>query len=331
MFLKFSGVSVVLIMCGFCLTTTAQEKSAERIEPTNSNYKIGVGDSLKIVVARNDLLSLDGVRVGNRGTIRMPMIDSDVQAACLTEVELAASLTEKYKKYLLNPQIFVMVKDFQANPVALVGAVTLPGRFQMQRPMRLLELLTYVNGPTLNAGRTIQIIRTVSAVRCEQNVLIKNDEPRDSKTGADDDQELIVLPLAETMKGNPSANPFVQSGDIIRVTEAEQAYIIGSVKNAAAISLKEPVTLSKAIAMAGGAAPGARIENIKITRQEPNSLVKTELSVNLKEINKQGGEDVLLQANDVVDVPGPSGTKKFLKDIVRTIIPIVTRVPVIIP
>lgn len=296
---------------------------------TNANYKIGVGDVLQVTVVKQTLLSLDGVRVSNEGTIRLPMLDADIPAACLSEADLTAEVTKRYKKYLLNPQVYVAVREFNANPIALVGAVNAPGRFQLQRPMRLLELLTRVNGAAPNAGKIIQIIRNSNAGNCG------NSAPKTAGDSTVDEaaQEIISLPLAEVIKGNEAFNPFVESGDIIRVTEAqlEQAFLIGNVKTALTINLREPVTLTKAIAMAGGVAPDARIERVKISRQSPDSLAKTEIIVNLKDINKHLQDDILLQPNDIIDVPGASGTRKFLKDVFRSVIPAVTRVPLIIP
>jgi hypothetical protein len=193
-----------------------------------------------------------------------------------------------------------------------------------------LELLTYVNGPTLTAGKNVQIIRSGNAnTNCEQ----RSSEQLEVRASDDSQQDVISLPLAETMKGNENANPFVQAGDIISINEASQsfAYIIGNVKAAATVNLKEPVTLTKALAMAGGMADGAQIEKIKISRPVPGTLSKTEIIVNLKEISKNQREDVLLEPDDIIDVPGPSGTRKFLKNLIRVIIPAATGLPIIIP
>lgn len=320
----------ILSVCVFHASTPAQEQSPQspagsKPLSVNPNYRIGVGDLLKVVVIRNELLSLDGVRVGNRGTIRLPMLDADVPAACLTENELSAAVVGYYRKYMLNPQVYVSVKEIQSNPVALLGSVTTPGRFQLQRPIRLLELLTFANGPSPSAGRTIQIIRTPQAVHCEENNLVK------SLSEKAEDQEVISLSLAETMKGDEAANPFVQPGDIIRITESQQAFVVGFVRSAVTVNLKEPVTLTKALAMAGGVSPEADIKKVKITRQEIGSLTKTEIMVNLKELNQPNRQDILLQANDIIEVKGQGGTKKFLMDIFKSTIPMATRFPVPIP
>ncbi len=325
-FLTVSAINAFLFFA--CVQAIAQNQVETNLLKTSGNYRIGVGDVLRVTVIKQALLSVDGVRVSNDGTIRLPMLDSEIHAACLTEEELTATITGRYKKYILNPQIYVAVKEFNANPVALVGAVVAPGRFQLQRPMRLLELLALVNGPAPNAGKDIQVIRNPAADRCRSKTPESNESTIDPASEAS--QEIISLPLADVMKGNETANLYIQAGDVIRVVEAqlEQAFVIGNVKAAATINLKEPVTLSKAIAIAGGVAQGANIEKIKILRQQPDSLSKTEIIVNLKDINKRTKDDILLQPNDIVDVPGASGTRKLLIDIFRNVIPTVTRVPI---
>lgn len=323
-YLTTASVLILLLAAGLQAFAQQQPAAAERLQQTDPNYRIGVGDVLKVLVPKNQLLSSDAVRVNNSGNIRLPMIDEEIPARCMTEAELSAAVTEKYKKYLLNPQVYVTITQFNSNPVAVVGAVNAPGRFLLQRPVRLLELLTLVNGARPNAGRTVQILKTSKSQSCSES-------PATYASVNDiQSEEMITVPLAETMKGSEFANPLIHAGDIVRVTEAEQAYVIGNVKLAATINLNEPVTLSKAIAMAGGVTNEAEIKKIKISRQT-DGLNKTELIVNLKDINERKTEDVLLQANDIVEVPGPSGAKKFFKDVFRSIIPVVTRAPIVVP
>ena len=316
-----SFLFVLLAAAGVWAQTAAssdQHSDGQRKVKTDPNYRIGVGDVLRVRVSKNELLSLDGVRVGNAGTIRLPMLTEDIPAVCRTEAELSEEVTRRYRKYIHEPQVYVAVMEYNANPVAIVGAVVTPGRFQLQRPMRLLEVLASVNGTTANAGRNVQIIRNPRIQDCEQN------EPLESLP--EEDQVLISVPLAETMKGVDTANPLIRSGDIISISEAEQAFIIGNVRSAVAIKLREPVTISKAIAIAGGVTPDANQEKVKLSREGQPPIF-----VNLKEIAKQKQEDIVLKPNDILEVPGPSGTKKFLKDIFKTIIPSIARAPLLIP
>jgi polysaccharide export outer membrane protein len=286
---------------------------------TAANYKIGGGDVIDVIVENNDALSRRAIRVSNQGTVQLAMLEGEVFVACQSETELSAMIREKYKKYLLSPRIIVAVKEFNSKPVAVIGAVNTPGRFQMQRPVRLLELMTLVNGPNPNAGKTIEIIHNPeTTINCDQN-------PADGEKMED----ITTLSLDETLKGNESANPLIRTGDIVRVLEAEQkqAYIHGNIRSPRAIDLKSPVTLTQAIIMSGGLAPGAQTDKIKISRHVAGSPVKNEILVNLKANNKENKEDIFLQPNDVVEIPGPSGSKKLFKDIVRTLVPLATRLP----
>lgn len=315
------SANILIILLFSAAVISAQIPENEQTIKANPNYRIGIGDVLRVLVPKNELLSTDLVRVGNSGTIRLPMLDDEIPAKCMTEAELSAEVTKRYKKYLLNPQVYVTVKEFNSNPIAVVGAVNTPGRFQIQHPLRLLDLITYVNGVKDNAGRTIQIIRNPNLQSCAAR-------PDEILVISESEETIINLSLSQLMKGVETANPYVYAGDIIRVTEAEQAFVIGNVKRGATISLNEPVTLSKAIAIAGGATDDAQIKKIKILRQDPDGLNKTEIVANLKDINERKAEDILLQPDDIVDVPGPSGTKKFLKGLIRGIVPAITRAPI---
>jgi len=77
----------------------------------------------------------------------MPLLENDIQASCRTERELAADIATGYLKYVRRPQVDVFVRDYNSEPVAVVGAVHNPGRFQLQRRIHLLELLTFAGGP----------------------------------------------------------------------------------------------------------------------------------------------------------------------------------------
>ena len=92
------------------------------------------------------------------------------------------------------------------------------------------------------------------------------------------------------------------------------------------IPLKERVTVSQAIAMAGGALPDTQSERVRVVRQTPGGA-KTEIIVDLKAISRRRAEDVALQANDIIEVPTASG-KRFLRTLLGAAVPSAARLPV---
>ncbi len=312
-----ASLALIIVMAG-AIGVSAQDGSQGQSTSQNPNYRIGPGDVIDVNVSQSTQLTRTGVRVNNLGMIQLPMLNEDIQAGCRTERELAEHVKEKYKKFVINPYINVAVREFNSNPVAVIGAVNAPGRFQLQRPVRLIELLANANGPAERAGTTVEIIRSKSMPFCDGSQLVL--------TGGLGD-ELITLSLADTFKGTEGANPYVRAGDIVRIPDAEiiKAYIVGNVRNPSSISLKDPVTLSQAIAMVGGLAPGAQSDKIIIRRRLNGSINPTELTANLKEINLRKKDDIILQSNDIVEVPGPR--KTFFGEVIKTLLPVVTTLP----
>lgn len=287
---------------------------------SDRQYRIGPGDVIDVRVFNRPQLSHDSLAVSNDGLIRLPFI-GEVQAACLTDAELAREIQTRLLKYQRNPQVYVSVKQYNSQPVAIIGAVNSPSRFQLQRRVRLLELLALANGQTGRAGRNIQVLHA------EAPTSICEELPSASGTT---DEALIGLTsyiLRDTLKGIPEANPYVRPGDIITVPEADQAYLIGNVFRPGPVSLGDSITVSRAIVMAGGTAPDTDTSKVRIIRQPAGSTTKTEMIVNLNKVKKNEAVDVVLMANDTIEVPKIGGLKGAFKEVIRTIVPTVAQLP----
>ena len=321
-----SAFGLVMLLSG-SFTTWAQQTSEPPASSAvtandglvDTRYRIGPGDVLSVIVRKAPELS-GNVRVDQRGMIRLPMIEGEVQAACRTEGELAQQIATLYLEFKKNPSVEVFVMEFQSRPVAVIGSVNSPGQFRLQRQLHLLELLTYAGGPSGRAGRLINVIHTGGPNICQSEPV--------NRDGATPLQELAVYKLTDTLKGKLEANPIVQSGDIIAIPEADQVFIIGHVVTPQAIFLRDkPITVSRAIAMAGGPARDASSGRVRIVRQGGDGVAKEEIFVDLKAILKMKAEDVALMPNDIVEVPG-STSKSLLGALTGAIAPTLTQVPV---
>ena len=270
--------------------------TAPKLDP---RYHIGPGDVLAIQVFDRPNLSRDEVRVDALGMIRMPLLN-DVKAACLAENELADLLARQYSVYLKDPQIDVFVKEFSSEPVEVNGAVQKPGAFQLQRRVRLRELLMIAGGPNPDAGPNIQILHDESAMLCESPAAPSSGNP-----------EAELVNYTDMVKG-VGDNPYVRPGDFINVPEGNQAYVVGNVYKPTPVPLNDPVTISRAIAIAGGALPNSQ-SRIRLIRATSTGGTR-EIVLELKTVQTQMKEDLTLMPGDIVEVPF-STTKAMLKSV----------------
>jgi polysaccharide biosynthesis/export protein len=297
-------------------TATNTAPPAPAIQPANDSvYRIGPGDVLDIRVYNKPQLARDAVRVEGTGMIRMPLIEADIQAACKTESELAKEISTRYAKFYKNLHVDVFIKEYHSKQVAIIGAVNDQSRFELQRRVRLLELLTYAKGPSPKAGQTINIVHGQMSSICQVS------------EGEDLNKTFSSYSLSDTLRGAPSANPYLEAGDIVTLPEADQVYVVGNVFTPITIALKEPVTLSSAIAMAGGLKQDTKKDKIRIMRQEPGSTTKKEIIVDLGAIEKHRADDPVLEANDIIEVPTSAG-KSFLRSLFQGVVPGVGQLPV---
>jgi polysaccharide export outer membrane protein len=310
-------VAALSVIIGFALIVIAQSPSVPGpvVEQPSERYRIGPGDVLDVRVYNRPQLSREAVRVEGNGMIRMPLIEGEIQAACKTEGELAKDISTRYARYYRNLPVDVFIKEYHAREVALIGAVNEQGRYQMQRRIRLLELLTFAKGPSEKAGQSINIVRAPRADLCATT----NDT-------AKSEGRFISFRLNDTLRGDETANPYVEPGDIVTVPEADQVYIVGNVYSPKSLPLREPITVSRAIAMAGGPLRDSKTDKIRIRRQTGDGT-QTEMFVNLNAIAQKKAEDLQLRPNDIVEVSESTG-KSIFRSLVGSVAPMAAQLPV---
>lgn len=287
--------------------TAAALASADR-------YRIGPADVLDIRIYNRPTLSRDAVRVEGNGLIRMPLIDTEIQAACRTEGELARDISTRYARYYKNLQVDVFIKEYHSKQVAIIGAVNDQSRFELQRRVRLLELLSYAKGPSAKAGQSINVVHSTEPSPCRE-------------TTEDVATAFSTYKLSDTLQGIPTANPYLEAGDVVTLPEADQIYVVGNVFTPITIPLKEPITLTRAIAMAGGVKQDTKKDKIRVVRQEPGSLTKKEIIVDLSAIEKKRADDIALMPNDIIDV-SVSGGKNLLRGLIGGGAQTLTQLPI---
>src|SRR5437870_13181459 len=103
------------------------------------DYVIGGDDTLHISVWKEpDLTATLPVRPD--GMISLPLLN-DVQASGLTPMQLAASITDKLKKYIADPHVTVVVTQMNSQRIFVTGEVLHTGAMPLLPNMTVLQAL----------------------------------------------------------------------------------------------------------------------------------------------------------------------------------------------
>jgi polysaccharide export outer membrane protein len=139
-------VAVLFLIAGFALAQPPGKSTADK--PANApatmqagpEYVIGPEDVLHISVWKEaDLTATLPVRPD--GKISLPLLN-DVQAAGLTPVQLAESVTEKLKKFVADPRVTVVVTQINSKRIYMVGEVAHTGPIPMLPNMTVLQAVS---------------------------------------------------------------------------------------------------------------------------------------------------------------------------------------------
>ena len=266
------------------------------------DYQVGPEDRLEILVYGQEALNRT-LRVNGQGEIIMPLVGT-VKVAGLTAPEIERRLSELYDaRYLVNPQITVEVKDFRHQRVAVTGAVMKPGSYEIIGPRTLLEVLSMAGGISnqgqatgggAQAGDVVDLIRHQNAPDLANTMKGGAVQPFTSNT------ETMVIDLRRLVSGqDPRLNLTVRNGDVVYVPFAGTAYVLGAVKKPGNIVVKENLTVSQAVALAGDIDPMLANYDITIMRFDDQGK-PISIHTNLTRILALTEPDIPIKDHDVV-------------------------------
>lgn len=226
---------------------------------------------------------------------------SQILALCRSEGDVAIDIVRVYSKILREPKVNVKIIDRSNRAVArLQGAVKVPTRFRIQRAVRLRELIVAAGGFTDDASGGISIFRPDELNCTKQGAGTPREIGSDPKTPQGNGIHQINISISELLSGKESANPHVLSGDTITVEKAMPIYVIGAVNDPGPKLARSGMSLSRAIATAGGLAKGAIAQKVSIFRREGTNT--SVMQVDLEKIKSGEINDVDLKAFDIIEV-----------------------------
>jgi polysaccharide export outer membrane protein len=258
---------------------------------TRQGYLIGPEDVLSIEVWNHPDVSRD-VIVNHEGKIRLPPGKKNISVMGLNTSQLEEKLVEALSIFLIEPVVFVTVKEYNSQRVIALGETAI-GMYTLKRPTTLVEFLGQIGGPNEDADTSrIRLIKKDGTIfTYNMNDLINTSQKRD--------------PV------------FVSGGDTVYVPPIvmNKLYILGEVNSPKVLEFKEKLTLVEAIAEAGGYTGNAVLRSIIVIRGELGS--HKGMRLNLKRILKKGdiAQNIELKPGDIVYVPRTfiANVERFLR------------------
>lgn len=140
----------------------------------SSQYLIGPGDSLNIVVWRNEELSA-AVPVRPDGKISTPLVD-DMQASGKTPSQLGIDMEAVLGEYIRTPEVSIIVTgQGAANQIQVIGEVNNPRSLSYRDGIKLLDVLVAVGGLTdFAAGNRAILVRQTQDGQAECRIKLKD-------------------------------------------------------------------------------------------------------------------------------------------------------------
>ena len=231
----------------------------------SEDYRLGAGDLLKIAVFDHDELSIDA-RVSQTGNITFPLVGQVPVAGLSTrdaELLLARHLMDG--AFLKQPQVSILVSEYQSQKVAVMGQVAKPGQYPLDASKRVIDVIAMAGG-------------------------LLNDSAADDASLVRADGSRVVIDLQKLFDGDPTMNLVVHDGDTVFVRRAPQFYIYGQVQHPGQYRLARNTTISQAISIGGGLTPRGTQRRAIVKRLDAQGK-EHQLSI--------GNEDVL-QPDDVL-------------------------------
>jgi len=277
-----------------------------RLPGTSEDYKIGPGDVLEIhIVGLKDLSQT--LKVSNSGNVSLPYLGT-LDVADKTAVQLEGEIADRLARenQIKDPEVLVYITEYRAKPIYVLGQVDRPGQYIMSQQLTLMDAILLAGGLDFTAARYGYLHRLVSESDNSDSTapaVISGDgsigSPQTTVTRID------LQPAKEG--GVISPNPTMRRGDTFFVPErkVETFFVVGDVHSAGAFEVppENKMKVSQAISQAGGPTKTAKLGDGLLVRYDKMGNRK-EMPVDFGAILRGDQPDILVQANDVIFIPG---------------------------
>lgn len=148
----------------------AAASGAQQFASRDARYRLQAQDSIDVQYRYTPEYNAT-VAVQPDGYISLPLV-GDVRVGDLTLNEAAAAITKKAGERLRDPEVNVLLRDYQKPYFTVAGEVEHPGRFDMRGSMTVVEAIAISGGLKPSAKHTqVILLRKVDPERAQVRVL----------------------------------------------------------------------------------------------------------------------------------------------------------------
>jgi polysaccharide export outer membrane protein len=231
---------------------------------------LGAGDVVKASVYGSPDLAVE-TRVSQNGTLTFPLL-GEVQVGGLTTQQAEKKIGGLLEKggYLKKAQVNLLITTLASQQVSVLGQVNRPGRYPVDGPRKVLDLLALAGGIGPEGGDMVSLVRT--------------------RNGQTTRETIDVVDMVR--KGELNRDVEVAGGDIIFVERAPRAYITGEVQRPGPFRIERAMTVQQALSAGGGLTMRGTQRGLQITRRDASGVAHT----------TDAKADDLVQVDDVITV-----------------------------
>ena len=236
-----------------------------------------------------------GMRVNDGGDVTLPLIGT-VHAEGLTATELEAEIARRLMKdgILRQPRVSVQIVEYRSRVVAVIGSVERPGLYPLTRPRATLaDMIWAAGGPAKEAGRVVEFAPVADSAS------VSPEEAAHTSAPVRLDLEALLHAPVDHGRG---LNPRVRPGDVITVSPAGSVLVDGWVQKPGSYPVTRGLTLSGALAAAGGDLFPADRRHATVKRVLGPGEERS-FTVDLVAVADGRAADVPITDGDVVRVP----------------------------
>jgi polysaccharide export outer membrane protein len=294
------------------LNAQVEEASGTRLGARpRSDYVLGSEDEIVIRALDAEELSNKPIRIDGSGNINVPMIGR-LHTAGLTVRELESQIRKELGRFIVDPDVSVLITAYRSQPVSVLGSVRNPGTHQLEGHKSLIEVLSLAGGLSGEAGNTVKVTR-----RAEWGEIPLPNAIVD-RSGEYCVAEIGLRSLLEAR--NPQENIKIMPNDVLLVPRGKMIYVVGEVKKSGGFVFpeRESVSVLQAIAMAEGVSATASSKHARIIRPVADSK-RLEIPIDLRAILAGKSVDVSMQPEDILFIPNSYAKSTFRRTLDTTL------------